>query len=91
MKRILFADSTTDHWIDELLKVMAKLTITSVFNTITQLVDAQMLVLGRSTFSLALICLHNMQIMANFIFLRINGPMLDLIGIVSKQKDIMRK
>jgi hypothetical protein len=56
-ERILFSDSTANPCVGELLKIKTKVKITSVFSTIGELVHAQMFILGRSTFSLALMLL----------------------------------
>jgi hypothetical protein len=55
--RILFSDSPANPCVAELLKLNAKLEITSVFHAVRELVHAQNFVLGRSTFSLALMLL----------------------------------
>jgi hypothetical protein len=56
-KRILFSDSAENPCVNDLLRMGAKLKITSVFDTIKELIHADLFVLGRSTFSLALMLL----------------------------------
>jgi hypothetical protein len=56
-QRILFSDSTTNPRVGELLKRGVEFKVASVFNTVTEITHADRFVLGRSTFSFALMLL----------------------------------